>query len=72
LEDSSINAMDQIEDFEQGVDKINLSKIEEALSFESFEITVQNGHTIIKDKDSDFAIDLNGQFDLGEDDFLFV
>ena len=71
LEDSSINAIDTIEDFEQGTDKINLSQIEENLSFDSFEFTVENGHTIIKDKNSDFAIDLSGQFNLNEDDFIF-
>ena len=71
LEDSSINAIDTIEDFEQGIDKINLSQIEEDLSFNSFEFTVENGHTIIKDKNSDFAIDVVGQFNLTEDDFNF-
>jgi len=71
LEDSSINVIDNIEDFEQGIDKINLAEIEEGLSFNSFEFTVENGHTIIKDKNSDFAIDVVGQFNLTEDDFNF-
>ena len=71
LEDSSINVTDEIEDFEQGIDKINLSDIEEDLSFDSFEFVIENGHTVIKDKNSDFAIDLNGQFNLNEDDFIF-
>ena len=71
LEDSSINVMDEIEDFEQGVDKINFSEIEEDLSFDSFEFVVENGHTIIKDKNSDFAINLQGEFNLTEDDFNF-
>jgi hypothetical protein len=71
LEDSSINATDLITDFEQGFDVINLSKIEETLSFESFDFTIENGHTVIKDKNSDFAIDLNGQFNLAENDFIF-
>lgn len=71
LEDSSINAMDEIEDFEQGNDKINLSEIEEDLSFESFEFVVENGHTVIKDNSSDFAINLQGSFNLIEDDFIF-
>ncbi len=71
LEDSSINVTDEIEDFEQGVDKINLSDIEEDLSFDSFEFVIENGHTVIKDKNSDFAIDLNGQFNLNEDEGAF-
>lgn len=71
LEDSSINASDYVEDFEQGLDKINLSEIEEDLSFESFEFVVENGHTVIKDQDSDFAITLQGQFNINEDDFVF-
>ena len=71
LEDSSINAVDEIEDFEHGSDKIDVSKIEEDLSFESFEFVVENGHTIVKDKNSDFAINLQGQFNLNEDDFIF-
>ncbi len=71
LEDSSINAIDIIEDFEHGIDKINLSKIEENLSFNSLEFLVQNGHTIIKDHHSDFAIDLQGQFNMSESDFMF-
>jgi Ca2+-binding RTX toxin-like protein len=71
LEDSSINVTDTIEDFEQGSDKINLSQIEESLSFESFEFVVENGHTIIKDKNSDFAIDLDNQFNMSKDDFIF-
>ncbi|MFT5795711.1 MAG: hypothetical protein ACI9W5_000671, partial [Ulvibacter sp.] len=33
--------------------------------------TVENGHTVIKDKNSDFAIDLQGQFNMNEDDFIF-
>ena len=60
-----------VEDFEQGLDKINLSEIEEDLSFESFEFVVENGHTVIKDQDSDFAITLQGQFNINEDDFVF-
>jgi Ca2+-binding RTX toxin-like protein len=71
LEDSSINATDLITDFEQGFDIINLSEIEEDLSFESFEFVEENGHMVIKDKNSDFAIDLNGQFNLVENDFIF-
>ena len=71
LEDSSINASDLIEDFEQGNDKIDLSAISEELSFTDFEITVENGYTTIKDKNSDFAIDLQGDIALGEDDFIF-
>ena len=71
LEDSSINAMDEIEDFEQGSDKINLSEIEEDLSFDSFEFVVENGHTIVKDKNSDFAVGMQGEFNLNEDDFIF-
>lgn len=71
LADSSINAADLIEDFEQGSDKINLSEIKEDLSFDSFEFVVENGHTIIKDKNSDFAIDLQGTFNLTENDFDF-
>ena len=63
--------MDEIEDFEQGSDKINLSEIEEDLSFESFEFVVENGHTVIKDQNSDFAINLNGEFNINEDDFIF-
>jgi len=63
--------MDEIEDFEQGSDKISLSEIEEDLSFESFEFAVENGHTIIKDQNSDFAINLNGEFNINEDDFIF-
>ena len=62
---------DEIEDFEQGVDKINLSDIKDDLSFDSFEFMIENGHTAIKDKNSDFAIDLNGQFNLNGDDFIF-
>ncbi|EAW30848.1 hypothetical protein GP2143_02954 [marine gamma proteobacterium HTCC2143] len=71
LEDSSINVMDEIEDFEQGSDKINLSEIEEDLSFDSFEFVVENGHTVVKDKNSDFAIDLQGEFALIQEDFIF-
>ncbi|MDB2550862.1 M10 family metallopeptidase C-terminal domain-containing protein, partial [Rickettsiales bacterium] len=71
LEDSSINATDIIEDFEQGSDKINVSGIAENLSFDSFEFVVENGHTIIKDQNSDFAINLLGQFNMVENDFNF-
>jgi len=70
LTDCSINAMDEIQDFEQGLDKVNLSAIEKDLSFDSFEFIVENGHTVIKDKNSDFAIDLQGQFNLNGDDFI--
>ena len=63
--------MDEIEDFEQGSDKINLLEIEEDLSFDSFEFVVENGHTIVKDKNSDFAIGMQGEFNLNEDDFIF-
>jgi len=52
-------------------ERIKLTEIEEYLSFDSFEFTVENGRTVIKDKNSDFAIDLNGQFNLSEDDFIF-
>jgi Ca2+-binding RTX toxin-like protein len=71
LEDSSINNSDQIQDFEQGNDQIDLSQIAEINSINDLEITTQNGHTIIKDKDSDFAINLVGSFALEEGDFGF-
>ncbi|MFT6331970.1 MAG: Ca2+-binding RTX toxin-like protein [Lentimonas sp.] len=71
LEDSSINASDIIQDFEQGADQIDLSQIEDNLSFNDFEFSTENGHTIVKDKNSDFAIDLMGVFTLSEDDFIF-
>jgi len=71
LEQSSINAINEIEDFDQGEDKMNLSQIEEDLSFDLLEFVVENGHTIIKDKNSDFAINLTGELSLNEDEFLF-
>lgn len=71
LSDSSISSMDKIEDFEQGLDKIDLSQIDSDISFESLEFSNINGHTIIKDKGSDFAIDLKGQFDMHKADFIF-
>lgn len=71
LEDSTINVTDLIKDFEQGSDIIDLSQIEENLSFGDFEIIVENGFTTIKDENSDFAVNLQGTFSLGESDFLF-
>lgn len=46
LSDSSINATDLIEDFEQGFDKINLSGMDQHMSFNALQFTFENGHTI--------------------------
>ena len=71
LEDSAINFSDVIEDFTKGEDIINLSGISELTSFDSLEITIENGHTIIKDRNSDFAIDIAQEIVLTSDDFIF-
>ena len=71
LSDSSINATDLIEDFEQGFDKINLSGMDQHMSFNALQFTFENGHTIVKDHNSDFAVDLKGHFDLVQSDFIF-
>jgi hypothetical protein len=53
------------------IDNIDLSQIAEITSINDLEITTQNGHTIVKDQNSDFAIDLVGMFNLEEGDFGF-
>ncbi len=72
--DSTDSSRDLIQDFELGIDKINLSEInsiEEVISFDSLEITFENGQTIVRDSNSNFAVALVGNINLGENDFEF-
>lgn len=59
--------MDLIEDLEQGSDKIIPSEIKEDLSVNSFKFTVANGHVVVKNKNSNFAINLQRKFCINED-----
>jgi len=74
LLDSTDSVIDLIQDFEIGIDRIDLSEInkeEENISFESLEITFENGQTIVRDKNSDFAVSLTGNINISESDFEF-
>ena len=63
--------MDVIEDFEQGIDKINLSEIEDDISFEDLLFELENGETTISHNGSEFAIKLQGEIEFNEGDFNF-
>ena len=68
-EDSSINATDEILDFETGIDHIDLSNT--AIDFENLTISFdEEGDSIIEDSQSDFALKINGEYALAEDDFI--
>ena len=78
-EDSSINATDEILDycnatdeildFETGIDHIDLSNT--AIDFENLTISFdEEGDSIIEDSQSDFALKINGEYALIEEDFI--
>jgi len=69
--DSTESGMDVIEDFEQGIDKINLSEIEDDISFEDLLFELENGETTISHNGSEFAIKLQGEIEFNEGDFNF-
>ncbi len=70
--------LDLIFNFISGVDKIDLSEIndsiigtEDDINFSSLDIVVKSGLTIVKDHNSDFAFSIKGAINLTETDFIF-
>jgi Ca2+-binding RTX toxin-like protein len=70
LSHSTLTELDTIGDFVQGVDVIDL-KVFSFNSVNDFTIQQSAGETIIEDNNSDFAIKLNGSYNLTDTDFLF-
>lgn len=67
LADSTKTETDTILDFTKGSDKIDLSAL--GISFDNLDIEVVDNNTNIYVEDTDFAVTLNGQFDLDSNDF---
>ena len=63
------NQADEILDFEQGQDKIDLSEI--GLMYSDLAIETENGWTGVMDGTDEFGILLQGEYDLVESDFVF-
>ncbi len=72
LTDSTTTDMDIIEDFQQGKDKIDLSDLFDPSELgEALAYNIEEGDTLLQDHNSDFAVKIIGEFDLGPDDFIF-
>ncbi len=80
LTDKKINtkSADLIFNFTAGVDKIDLSAINDSidgtdndLSFDSLDIVVKSGLTIVKDQNSSFGFAIKGNITLTDSDFIF-
>ncbi len=67
LDQSTTAKADIIKDFESGVDLIKISNSN--ISFSDLTISNDGSNTTIEVEESDFAITLNGVFNLSEDDF---
>ncbi|MCP4482597.1 MAG: hypothetical protein GY817_07510 [bacterium] len=66
---STANDMDIIMDFEQGEDLFDFSGL--GLEFGDLSCETSDGSTVINDSNSDFEVQLNGEYDLIENDFMF-
>ena len=68
--DSTMDAMDVIDDFRKGEDCIDVSALQ--VTFEDFTIQVRDGYTEVVDESTAFAFRLNGEVDIAVDDFSFM
>ncbi|MGC6366894.1 MAG: tandem-95 repeat protein [Candidatus Marinamargulisbacteria bacterium] len=70
VSDSTIHETDQINDFRQGIDKINLAAITN--DFNLLEWTVNEEISTIHIEGSEFQLNVIGEFEFNESDFILV
>jgi Ca2+-binding RTX toxin-like protein len=70
LTDSNSENMDEILDFTQNEDQIDVSQLE-VTDISDFHFSFDGINTVVNAVDSDFAFQLEGQFELNNNDFIF-